>query len=115
DHQRYAVRQKAERELEKLGSLAEPAVRRAMMETQSLEIRSRAGRVLPKLAGKTPGELLRAVRSLEVLENIGNTEARKVLEAVAKEEDRLGIVEEAMGALERLKSRRQVMRAKARP
>jgi hypothetical protein len=103
DHQRFAVREKAQRELEKLGTLAKPALRKALADAPSLELRRRADLILPKLDGGVPPERLSVVRSLEVLENLGSAEARKVLQFLAKGEDSFGRAEEARRTLERLK------------
>ena len=105
DDKRFAVREKAERELELFGSRAEPALRKVLSESPSLEVRRRIEKILPKLDGKIHPELLRVVRSLEVLENVGSAEAREVLQSLAKGDDLFGRATEAKRTLERLRSR----------
>src|SRR5262249_14305251 len=73
DHEEFLVREEASRELEKLGKLADPALRRILGAPPSLEVRRRAERLLEKLDGPLLApDLVRLVRSLEVLEHIGS-------------------------------------------
>src|SRR5262249_57065365 len=57
----FAVRQKAARELEELGDLAEPALRRLAETGPALEARRRAGQLLEKLRFTASPQGLRQV------------------------------------------------------
>jgi hypothetical protein len=105
DSDRFAVREQAARELEKLGSLAEPDLRRARSESASAEVRRRVGGLLTELGSRVHPELLRALRSVEVLENIGTAEARRLLQGLAEGDAGNGVAQEAKGSLDRLARR----------
>jgi RNA polymerase sigma factor (sigma-70 family) len=81
DSKQFAERQRAMRELVQLGFAAEPALRKALKEQPSLEVRQRVEQVLGELEA---GPRLRAVRAVEALERAGTVEARQGLEALAK-------------------------------
>lgn len=69
DDNQFAVRQMASHELERLGVQAEPALRRALRQNPSLEMRLRIERILARPALLVrDAELLRAIRAVEVLE-----------------------------------------------
>jgi WD40 repeat protein len=106
DSERFAVREKATRELRRLGELAEPALRRALAARPSLEVRRRIERLLGELApgGASPGRL-RELRCVEALEHAGGTEAREVLEALAGGAADARLTREARAALRRLSGR----------
>jgi WD40 repeat protein len=101
--ERFAVREKANRELEKLGGLAESALRKAFQGNMPLEARQRAEKLLNKLlAPLTLPDHLRAVRAVEVLEHIGTNEARKLLQTYATGARGARLTVEAKEALDRL-------------
>jgi WD40 repeat protein len=108
DDDNFAVRQSASRELAKAGVAAVPALRAALEAGPSPEVRWRVETLLKTLASPPSEtmtrELLRTIRAVEVLEEIGTPEAQEVLRAVAQ-----GLSErparEAREALERLKER----------
>jgi HEAT repeat protein len=106
DHQRFAVREKATRELERLGPVAEPALRNALQKTHSPEVRTRVTAILARQKATTPlagsAEELRTVRSVQVLEYIGSAGARDVLQSLAGGAERARITQEARAALKRL-------------
>jgi hypothetical protein len=103
DSQRYEVRQRASEELEKLGDLAEPALRRALEGKPSLEMRQRVEQLVQKLeAPIQEPERLRALRAIEVLEQINTAEARQMLERLAKGAPESRLTQDAQAALERL-------------
>lgn len=86
DSNMFAVRQKATDELEKLGELVEPDLKRVLEGQPPLEMRMRVDKLLERLVNAAPPtpEELRSLRALEVLEMQGSTEARETLEAIAK-------------------------------
>jgi dipeptidyl aminopeptidase/acylaminoacyl peptidase len=104
DSNEFAVRQKAVEELEKLGEQAAPALRKKLVEKPSLEVRQRTEQLLTKVEALTP-ESLRAVRAIEVLEHIGSSEAKNVLETLATGADGSRMTTEAKASLQRLNKR----------
>jgi len=103
----FAVREKASQELGRLGSFAEKPLRKALESKPSAEKSRRIKRLLESLekSGFSP-ERSRALRALEALELIGNGDAKKVLEAVAKGAPDAELTQEAKAALDRLAKKR---------
>ena len=102
----YKTRLAAERQLEKIGPVAEAALRAELEKPRSEEVRETAERLLAKLT--TPvvnGELLGALRAVEAAERIGTPEAVKLLEAWAAGADGATLTTEAKAALARLKAK----------
>jgi hypothetical protein len=107
DSERFEVREQASRELEKLGGLAEPALRQAVAGRPSAEAKRRLEGLLEKLDGATPTpEEARAVRVVEVLEHAGTAAAQRLLTALAGGVPEARLTREAKAALERLAERR---------
>jgi hypothetical protein len=107
DSEQFAVRQKAQEELEKLGDLAEPALRRTLEGKPTLEVRRRVQVLLERLRGSvTQPELLQALRAVAVLEDIGTSAARRLLQELAKGTPEARLTREAKGALRRLEFRK---------
>jgi len=107
NHPRYQVRDRATSELARLGELAEPLLRRSLQAHPSLEVRRRVQILLERLeAGMPSAADLRALRAFEVLERIGDAEARSVFEAHALEAPAARLGQEAQASLERLMRRR---------
>ena len=104
DSDRFEVRKQAEEELEKLGPLAQPALRRALADRPPLQVQQRIERLLAKqVGGQTPsGDELRGLRAVEALEQIGTPEARQVLEKLARGAEGAGLTREAKAACQRL-------------
>jgi dipeptidyl aminopeptidase/acylaminoacyl peptidase len=103
DSDRFSVRQTASRKLGELGLLAEPALRHVLENRPSLEVRRRVEELLNRPSGLTlSGDLLRAVRALEILEHIGTPEARRALEELARRQDETWLGKQAHAALKRL-------------
>src|SRR5262249_53257236 len=75
----FPVRRKAGGELEKLGELAEPVLREALRKPGSLERRQRLELLLRQLKKDplTPRQI-RELRAVEVLEQIGTSDARAI-------------------------------------
>jgi RNA polymerase sigma factor (sigma-70 family) len=84
DAKGLAARQTAAAELEKLGDLIRPAVRQAIAKGSTLETRQRLEKMLHKLrVGAISGEVLGALRGIEVLEYVGTSDARHLLRTLA--------------------------------
>jgi RNA polymerase sigma factor (sigma-70 family) len=99
----FEERRLAADHLDHLGELAGPALRAALAANPPLEARRRMSDMLAKLrlAVLAP-EALRAVRGVQVLETIANTEARKVLTVLAGGAAGARLTQEAQASLERL-------------
>src|SRR5262249_37178392 len=109
DDDRFAVRQKATQELEKMSEFGAPVLRQVLQGRPSLEVRRRVERILEQVEKRRgpdfPSDWLRVLRTIEVLEKIGNAEARQVLESLGREVPELQLAREARAALERLTKR----------
>ena len=101
DSPRFATRQQASNELEKLGDAVEPALRKAQTDNASLEVRQRIARLLEKL--EASGEGLRMQRAIELLEHWGTPAARKVLTSLAQGMPEARTTRAAKEVLDRLK------------
>src|SRR5262249_27010010 len=81
----FAVREKAQKALEELGDLAEPALQQTLASKPTLEVRRRVQAVLERLRGPvTRPEMLRSLRAVAVLEDIGTPPARQILKELAR-------------------------------
>jgi HEAT repeat protein len=100
----FATRRAASRELERLGELAVPALRKALEGTPSPELRRQATRLVENLAGLS-GERLRQIRAIEALEYMGTPEARQIIEKLAEGAPEARLTHEAKAALQRLARR----------
>jgi RNA polymerase sigma factor (sigma-70 family) len=104
DSDEFAVRERAAGELEKLGSAAEPACRKALGGQPSAELRRRLeellGREMRERWSPSP-DRLRQVRALEALELADGAEAGRLVEELAKGMPGAWLTEEAKAALER--------------
>jgi len=99
----FAVRQKATEELEKLGDLALPALRRYLADHPPLEVHQRLQRLLEKQAGTAPSAgRLRVLRATQALEQIGSPAARQALEGLVTDGPATWLIQEARAARERL-------------
>jgi hypothetical protein len=80
----FAERKAAAAELEKLGFAAESALRRALADRPTLEVRRRLEQLLERLEGPTPApENLRTLRAIEALDRMATPAARAALEKLA--------------------------------
>ena len=106
DSDRFEVRDRASKELEQLGELAGPALRKALAGKPSLEVRRRLKTLLDQVGGRTlAAEQLRALRAVEVLEHIGTSDAQEVLKKMAKGAPEARLTREATVALDRLNNK----------
>jgi RNA polymerase sigma factor (sigma-70 family) len=103
DSDDFATREAATAELTKLGAAAAPALRAALKDNPSPEVRRRAAALLAKLREGPSPEALRRARAVAALERMGTPEARRLLEALAKGAAGDALTEDAHGALERLR------------
>jgi hypothetical protein len=104
DNDEFAVRERAQRELERMGEEAVPALRKALAGKPALEVRRRIESILKKPRTLSP-EMLQVVRAVEVLENIGTPEARELLKSLADGVPEAVLTQEAKASLERLARR----------
>ncbi len=84
DSDEFAVRQRAAAELEKLGEMAHPALRKALANKPTVETRRRIEQVLEatELSEPTPARR-QALRAVEVLIQAETPDAHRVLETLA--------------------------------
>jgi hypothetical protein len=101
---RLATRRRAERDLEKLGRLAELALRQVLADPRNEEARRRAAALLARVAPDemSAGELPQW-RALEVAEYADTPEARRFLEELARGAPGALLTRWASAALKRLK------------
>jgi WD40 repeat protein len=105
DSRSYRERDQATRELDMLGELAEPALRKAPAGKPSLETSRRIELLLTKLEQGTTTERQWAARVTGVLEHIGSLDARRHLQELAKGAPQAQLTREAQGSLQRLAAR----------
>jgi hypothetical protein len=104
----FRVREQAQTELAELGDLAEPALRKALEDKPALEERRRVQALLERLRGPvTKPQLLRSMRAVAVLEEIGTPEARRLLEKIVQGAPEARLTREAKASLRRLELRTQ--------
>lgn len=100
----FSTRRRATEELDRLGDAAEGALEDARRQDNPVEVRRRIEALLGKLHGPTP-ERLRRARALEVLEQIGTSEAFALLDDLAGGAPEAALTREARGACTRLRRR----------
>jgi dipeptidyl aminopeptidase/acylaminoacyl peptidase len=105
----FAVRDKARKDLEKMGALVEPLLKKSLTGAlPSLEMRRLMERILDKIKADQSAastDMLRALRSVAVLETIGSPEAKHLLEKFARGMPESTVTQESKAALERLARR----------
>jgi WD40 repeat protein len=107
DSDQFAARQKAAADLARLGELAEPALRKALAGNVSAEARKHLEELLDRVERRALSpEQLHSLRGLEVVEQIGTPEARRLLETLAKGAPAARLTQEAQAALRRLSGQR---------
>jgi hypothetical protein len=114
DSEEFRVRSRAAKELERLGEAVEPALRRALKEKPSVEVRRRIQQLLEVLDPPHPEgvslPLLRWLRAVEVVEWIGNPAARELLGKLVTDAPREEVGRQAQAALKRLHARTALQR-----
>ena len=103
DADRFAVRERAEAALKENLEAAAPALEDALASSPSPELAGRAERLMRWRPHARPAvAFLRDVRGLEVLEKLGTTEARRLLERLAAGAPGAWMTREARVVLDRL-------------
>jgi WD40 repeat protein len=103
----FEQRQEAHKQLMALGRAAEESLKKALAAKPSAEAKRAIEGLLDRLKDKGPGqgpppESVRSLRAVEVLEDLGTPEAKKVLESLAKGHAEAPLTTAAKGALTRL-------------
>lgn len=100
---KFAVREKATAELRKLGETAVPALRQRLAKTDSAEAHRRLVRLLDDLdPPEASPKRLQTQRALELLEMLGTSEAKGMLEKLAAGAPGASLTQAARQALDRL-------------
>jgi WD40 repeat protein len=106
EDRRYPRREEATRELARMGTAAETLLKKALDGNPSLDARRRIESILAGLGLLVlTAEQVRGVRAVEGLEQIGNSEARRLLEQLAAGPPDLRVTQEAKASLGRLGQR----------
>ena len=104
DSDSFEEREHATRQLDQLGETVGEALRAALKKDPPLEAKRRLETLIEKLDRSTPSpEELRQLRVLQVLEDSGSPEARRLLEKLARGDGSALLTREAAQVLERLK------------
>jgi RNA polymerase sigma factor (sigma-70 family) len=105
DHDDFAVREQASVELASYGRLVEAALRKGREETKSAEVRLRIDALLEKLPTNEGRATMgrRSLRAVELLEMIGDDEARKLLDELSGGDPESTLTQEAKSSRERLR------------
>jgi hypothetical protein len=102
DHQEFAERDRATRELEESSDGVAVAVERFLATKPSAEPRRRAEKVLARIRGRdATDQAAQSLRALEVLEWLGTAKARELVETLAKGAEGMSLTEEARRSLKR--------------
>lgn len=104
DSDEFSVREKASQQLARYGRIIEKPLRQALEKKPSLEVRQRIKDLLEQMrdASDLVHATPREVRCIELLESIGNIEARRVLQTLAGGIEEAELTQEAKASLARL-------------
>lgn len=106
DSDEFLRRDKATHELEQLGEVAAPAMRKLLEEKPPLEVRRRIEALLETIEARPLSpDALRAIRTLQVLETIGTSQAQHILEGLASGAAGASRTQDAKASLQRLERR----------
>jgi RNA polymerase sigma factor (sigma-70 family) len=101
----FKRRDAARQELEKLGELAEPVLRKALRGNPSLEVAKRIEQVLQKISKLTVNpEKIRDLRAIELLERMNSDGAEVLLNRIAVGVETALLTRQAKASLERIKA-----------
>src|SRR5262249_2046521 len=104
DAETFQERDKAEDELRTLGDRAEVLLHETLQKQPSPEMKSRLERLIEAIEQGTPsGQILREIRAVEILERIGTSGARSLLEKLALGAPTARLTREAKAAVFRLR------------
>ncbi|HEX3147911.1 MAG TPA: PQQ-binding-like beta-propeller repeat protein [Gemmataceae bacterium] len=107
DNDRFAVREVATKELQKIGPSIVPTLKKHLAAKLSPEARERVEKLIDKLLVEPlPAAEIRASRLVEVLERIGTADARAVLERLETGDPDATLTVQAKAALARLSATR---------
>jgi RNA polymerase sigma factor (sigma-70 family) len=106
DSDRFEVRDEAARALANYADQARPALEKVLAGKPSAEVRRSAEELVAQCDLRQPSELLRSLRAIEILERIGNDEAKAVLRTLSEGAAAARVTQEAKATLERLAVRR---------
>jgi hypothetical protein len=102
DSRRFAVREKARKELEECGDQAHDALKKSLAGKLSLEVRQRVLQLLDRLERQDTPEMAFQRRAVEVLERIAAREARELLQTLTTGVAEARLTRYAQEALRRL-------------
>jgi WD40 repeat protein len=106
DHDSFPIRNRATERLAALGEIAESALRDKLNKQPTPEYRERATALLHNLQPPISSpEALKASRSIQILEQMNTTAARRLLQILADGATDARITQEAQAALQRLSRR----------
>jgi WD40 repeat protein len=105
DSPEFERREAARRQLTAFGEAAVPALRAALRAGPSAQQRRSVEQILGAVRGARSPEALRNLRAVEVLERVGNAEARELLEKLADGVPEARLTREAKVTLERVARR----------
>jgi WD40 repeat protein len=106
DADKDAARKAAMNELERLGRLAVPALKKALETEQDPDVKLRLNVILSRMDTATPsGERLRAGRAVQALELTGTAEAKRLLDKLGEGAEGAELTAEAKAAAARLARR----------
>lgn len=100
DSDEFEVRERASEELKEAGEVAVPLLKKALENTSSAEVRRRIEELLEPVRLAMASS--RSARAVLVLETIGNEDARKLLEALARGRTAAALTQAAKAALGRM-------------
>jgi hypothetical protein len=99
----FQVRERAGKQFEVLGPVAEPSLRKILAANPPVEVGKRIAKLLEKIAkGGILSEELRSLRAHEILESIARPEARRLLQAAADGEPGARVTQDARASLKRM-------------
>jgi hypothetical protein len=102
NNEQFDVREAASKELERLGDLAAETLRKAQADNPSAEVKRRTEAILNTRHSIPAGELLRRLRAIHMLEQVGSKEAQQVLRVLGSGAAEARDTREARESLKRL-------------